>query len=298
MRSRILREVRGYVEALVVAFLVVTFLFTTVGVVGASMLPSLDGGPGQRQLMQSLLTGDRVFIPKYPTWLRRLGIMGGYERGDIVVLREPVTTPGYLASSAAGCLDILVVNRCQPFFIKRIVGLPGDVLFINEGQLVVNNQVVDQGFISSSGEVAIEPVSFPVVITDGDAASALQVGFIASSGGFPVSVLPSAGLPVPFMPVTDEWVDFYYADVLEALVLPADAPASEPVLAGLRVPEGHYFIMGDNRSRGGSLDSRHFGFIASGEIAGRATAVIWPPRRDGEWNWRLLTAPGSLSGLP
>mgnify|MGYP002621813857 FL=1 len=150
----------------------------------------------------------------------------------------------------------------------------------------------------SSGEVAIEPVSFPVVMTDGDAASALQVGFIASSGGFPAPVLPSAGLPVPFMPVTDEWVDFYYGDVLEALVLPADAPASEPVLAGLRVPEGHYFIMGDNRSRGGSLDSRHFGFIASGEIAGRATAVIWPPRRDGEWNWRLLTAPGSLSGLP
>ena len=46
-RNRFWTEVRGYAEALVVvAFLIVTFVFTTVGVVGSSMRPNLNGGNG------------------------------------------------------------------------------------------------------------------------------------------------------------------------------------------------------------------------------------------------------------
>jgi hypothetical protein len=67
-QQRFWREVRGYAEALVIAFLIVTFVFTTVGVVGSSMRPNLNGGSGQ--LPEALFTGDRVFIPKYDTWLR------------------------------------------------------------------------------------------------------------------------------------------------------------------------------------------------------------------------------------
>jgi signal peptidase I len=58
--------------------------------------------------------------------------------------------------------------------------------------------------------------------------------------------------------------------------------------------------MGDNRqrARGGSEDSRLFGPVPLMAIAGKATAVIWPPRRDGDWNWRALRPPEAFQAVP
>ena len=77
------------------------------------------------------------------------------------------------------------------------------------------------------------------------------------------------------------------------------------------MPPNTYFVMGDNRSPGGSLDSRTFGLVSVSDIAGRAVASVWPLRvpevqappcggeqtdggGPGRWNPRLLRTPAEL----
>ena len=133
--NRLQQELRGYLEALVFAFVIVTFGFTTVGVAGSSMEPTLNGGSGR--LPESLLTGDRLFIPKYETWLRRAGIMPGYGRGDVVIVREPADSP--------------LRRGRRNFVVKRIIGVPGDTLSVRAGRVFVDGAELEQSFITSSG---------------------------------------------------------------------------------------------------------------------------------------------------
>jgi signal peptidase I len=47
----------------------------------------------------------------------------------------------------------------------------------------------------------------------------------------------------------------------------------------VKVPEGHYFVLGDNSSN--SSDSRFWGFVPANNIMGRASVCYWPPARMG-----------------
>ncbi|HUF32362.1 MAG TPA: signal peptidase I [Acidimicrobiales bacterium] len=70
--------------------------------------------------------------------------------------------------------------------------------------------------------------------------------------------------------------------VVDGVVLIDGRPLDEPYLKGtttadmepVRIPEGHVFVMGDNR--GNSSDSRFFGPIDEDLIVGRAFIKVWP----------------------
>lgn len=287
--QRFWEEIKGYAEALIIAFIIVTFVFNTVGVVGGSMRPSLDGGVGGRNILQSLLTGDRVFIPKYDTWLRRAGILGTYQRGDVVVVREPANSP--TAQNSAR----------RPFFIKRVIGLPGDHLRIEAGQVYVNDHKINQSFITSSGQIRPDPIDFPVVTQENGQVNAMIVDFIKAQDGTSYPDLPYHGIYPEAISKTDQRVNLYYGTTLAALEpVPENALANEPFILDLIVPEKHYFVMGDNResAKGGSEDSRYFGPVTAVSVAGKASAVIWPPKRNGDWNWRRLPPPVAFQDIP
>lgn len=208
-QQKLWREVKGYAEAIIIALVITTFVFTTVGVAGSSMAPSLDGGNGT--IINSLLTGDRLFVPKYETWLRRARILGHYQRGSVIIFREPADSP--------------YVGTRRDFLVKRLTGLPGDKIRIENGRVFVNDYELDQGFLTDNG------------------------GNLGSSN-----------------------------------------------LSEITVPPNEYFVLGDNRTN--SVDSRIYGTIPFMSVAGRAPSVIWPPRRDGAMNWRVLTPPASFASIP
>lgn len=58
-------------------------------------------------------------------------------------------------------------------------------------------------------------------------------------------------------------------------------PFSRDNFGPVRVPEGQYFMLGDNRDE--SADSRYWGFLPQLFIEGRALAVYWPLNR-----WQVI----------
>ena len=121
LRRRIMKEIREWIVSLAVALLVVTvlqnFVFTLIRVDGESMQPTL-------------LNNERLFVTVFDVKF------GDVERGDVVICHYP--------------------NRGRDYFVKRVVGLPGDSVY-REGGVT---HVVHSAQAASGAEIvdaAIDP---------------------------------------------------------------------------------------------------------------------------------------------
>jgi signal peptidase I len=127
-------------------------------------------------------------------------------------------------------------------YIKRVVGLPGDeVAYLNK-RLSVNGQVIDTQAV---------PDFF-----DEDLVSYFKQ-YEENLGTVKHRILNDDNRPA-FVPGVEEYPNRQNCRYsVEGVVC--------------KVPEGHYFMMGDNRDN--SLDSRYWGFVPDNNIVGKAFFV-------------------------
>jgi signal peptidase I len=129
-------------------------------------------------------------------------------------------------------------------YIKRVVGVPGDeVAYLNKS-LTVNGQPVPKK-------------ALPDFFDEDALRYAKQFEETTADGSRNYRILNDADRPA-FVQATD---DFPYRDNCRY--------SSEGVVC--KVPQGHYFMMGDNRDN--SLDSRYWGFVPEKNIVGKAFFV-------------------------
>ena len=127
-------------------------------------------------------------------------------------------------------------------YIKRVVGVPGDeVAYINK-RLTINGQVI---------ETSAQPDFFD------ESAMRYFKQFEEQLGGHPHRLLNNPDVPAFVQGASN----FAYRDNCRYSV--------EGVVC--KVPEGQYFMMGDNRDN--SLDSRYWGFVPDANIVGKAFFV-------------------------
>lgn len=108
VKKEVMEWIKSIVLAVVIAILVKTFVFNTTYVLGNSMYPTLH-------------EKDRLFANKFSLYFK------GPSRGDIVVLEAP--------------------DAPKKDYIKRVIGIAGDVVEIIDGKVYINGSLLEEDYI-------------------------------------------------------------------------------------------------------------------------------------------------------
>ncbi len=212
-------------------------------------------------MMPVLLKGDRLVVSKFPYgWsyvspsFHPLPFLNGRilgrlpQRGDIVIVSP---------------------HHRREDYIKRVIGLPGDIVEVRGGQVILNGVAVKQK--------AMKPLRIPV---DGNAP--------CPPGQFPGARVTGAdGRDYCELPVRQEILPNGKTYVTIDM-----GPSTLDWYGPVRVPANHVFLMGDNRDN--SADSRAplaenglGGPVPWEAIGGRAEFITFS--LDGDANWNPLS---------
>lgn len=223
--------IKTIVYAILIAVVIRTFLYEPFKIPSGSMYPSL-------------YVGDFLFVSKYTYGYSKhsfpfsMPLFDGRvwsdepQRGDVVVFKFPQD------------------NKTD--YIKRVIGLPGDKIKLENGRLYINGVLVER-----------EPID-DFVLRD-------KYGNVERFRQY-IETLPN-GVKHNIIEVSDSEI---YDDVPE-----------------LTVPEGNYFMMGDNRDR--SDDSRvNVGFVPFENLVGKARVLFFSYDSNGGPWYKLWNLPRQI----
>ena len=207
-------------------------------------------------MLPTLFIGDYVMVAKWPYGYSRYSFLFGIPSFD-----------GRVLGSVPHRGDVVVFRHPgeDADLIKRVIGIPGDTVEVRSGRVILNHRPLP---IARAG-MATLPISpnSPCTIIPGGSAIVVRTGS-GPACAYPMSreTLPGG----PSYPVLDQLND-------------GDADNREEVA----VPEGHVFLMGDNRDN--SMDSRYspaeggIGMVPVDHLIGRALVTFWST--DGSANY-------------
>src|SRR5438876_4565743 len=124
---------REYYEALLIAVIFVNF--ARIFVFQAFKIPT-------GSMEDNLKVGDHIIVNKFiygptaPPWQKPLPLRD-IRRGDIIVFRYPL--------------------QPDTDFVKRVIGMPGDILEIRDKKLSINGEMLDEPYV-----VHVDPNVFPL----------------------------------------------------------------------------------------------------------------------------------------
>ncbi|MDP1930333.1 MAG: signal peptidase I [Gammaproteobacteria bacterium] len=204
---------KSFFPVLLIVLVLRSFLVEPFQIPSGSMIPTLE-------------VGDFILVNKY-TYGLRLPVVGT----KIVELNEP----------QRGEVMVFIPPHDNRYFIKRVVGLPGDTIRYENKVLTINGEQIPTDVID---RVHIE---------------------------MPNGMMQSGVLLTETLGEVEHQTQIISAAVREG---------GRTVWV---VPDGHYFMMGDNRDN--SADSRVWGAVPEDNIVGKAFA-IWMHKEPG---WSLPT---------
>lgn len=158
---------------------------------------------------------------------------------------------------AFGLAAIIRVFLFTPIVVDGISMMPT----LSDGDRMVVNKI---------GYAIGEPKRFDIVVFHAE----VQKDYIKRVIGLPGDEIEYIDdvLYVNGDPLEEPYLDQYKAEI-------SDAPLTEDFkledkIQSKTVPEGHVFVLGDNRRK--SKDSRHIGVVSIDEIIGNTKLVFWP----------------------
>ena len=235
---------REYFESLVVT--AVMALFGMTFVVQAVKVPT-------GSMQNTILIGDHLLVNKFifaPGPVLPFLPQREIQRGDIIVFKYPGRFPG--PQFAKKNLSDTVPFKTN--YVKRVVGLPGDLVEVRGTDVFINGQPLPEHKVW-----AFNPPNHDEPDTSGDERGAP----LRDEKDEP---LVDGNLPKP---TGESDYNVYWEPEPRDPRDPRRVRENEK----FSVPEGHYFVMGDNRDN--SEDGRFWGFVPRHLVIGRAMFVYW-----------------------